>query len=69
MNTDMNGKGIKSIHWGEAGSIHAEGEKTLHLSATYHGDRDEFWVVESYAGKEVARHNCKSIGTIIWTDA
>lgn len=41
----------------------------LYLSATYHGDRDEFWIVQEKHGTEVARHNPRFIKTIQWADA
>lgn len=69
MNTDMNGKKIKTICWiTEEGDqvLNTGGKKTLIFSATYHGDKDEFWVVELDDGKEVARHNCRMITSIIW---
>ena len=69
MNIEMNGKQVKKIWWNGANgdeSMIAEGQRTLMLSATYHGDRDEFWVVQFEDMREVARHNCKSISTIEW---
>lgn len=77
MNVDMHGKSITAICFnpfvrhlhGEPNPICAGGNKTLHLSATYHGDHDEFWVIESDDGKEIARHNCKQLSSIIWTAA
>ncbi len=38
----------------------------LHLSATYHGDHDEFWIVQTKDGEEVSRHNPKFAETIRW---
>lgn len=32
----------------------------IYLSATYHGDHDEFWIVEVVGGRE-RRHNLKSV--------
>ena len=69
MNTEMNGKQIASVCWiNEHGDsvIKAKDQKTLALSATYHGDRDEFWVVEYDDMQEVARHNCRNIASINW---
>lgn len=69
MNTEMNGKKIARVIWnfpdGEE-ILHDDGERELVLSATYHGDRDEFWVLELRDGKEVSRHNCKFISGIVW---
>lgn len=71
MNTSMHGKQIAAIWFpGDGNScnerIEADGGITLELSATYHGDRDEFWVVEKLNGEEIARHNPKVISTIRW---
>jgi hypothetical protein len=66
---DMNGKQVKRIWWrganGDA-SMFTEGQRTLRLSATHHGDRDEFWIVQYEDMIEVARHNCRNIATIEW---
>jgi len=74
MNISMHGKKIKRVDWpdsGEelgrhlpAGDQHGE----LTLSATYHGDRDEFWIVRTKDGKEVARHNARYAESIVWAD-
>lgn len=73
MNTKMHGKKIERIIFSpessyqimtlESGSGHQ-----LSLSATYHGDHDQFWVVETLEpeGKEIARYNPRLIETIIW---
>ena len=69
MNTEMNGKQVAEIWWvNEHGDsrVKAEGQKTLALSATYHGDHDEFWVIEYDDMQEVARHNCRQIASIKW---
>lgn len=69
MNTEMNGKQVKRIWWNGANgdeSMTTEGQRTLMLAATHHGDRDEFWVVQYEDTVEVARHNCKYIATIEW---
>lgn len=69
MNTEMNGKQVKRIWWNGANgdeSMKTEGQRTLMLAATHHGDRDEFWVVQYEDTVEVARHNCKYIETIEW---
>lgn len=69
MNTNMHGKAISQIWWindhGDS-CVRASNGKTLTFSATYHGDHDEFWVIELEDGKDVARHNCKHIATITW---
>ena len=42
----------------------------LHLSATHHGDHDEFWVVLSrrISGREVSRYNTRYLLSIKWAD-
>lgn len=69
MNIEMNGKQVSRIWWNGDDcdkSMTAIGQRTLMLAATYHGDRDEFWVVQFENLVEVARHNCKYIATIEW---
>lgn len=76
MNVEMHGKAIADIHFIEeysgnpgmwfTGRDHAGVEHTVSLSATFHGDRDEFWVVLCKEGVEIARRNCKSIAQINW---
>lgn len=74
MNTEMNGKKIRLVTWPDSGNeqgrcLEANENKQLHLDASFHGDRDEFWVIESNSdGKEIARHNPKFIETLIWAD-
>jgi len=73
----MDGKKIAEIYF-EGGPGNFEGSParivsakgtTLHLSATFHGDHDQFWVIESRDGKEVARHAVRSIASIYWLSA
>ena len=72
MNISMDGKQIKSVCWtdteSEQGRCLPSGLNgcRLYLSATYHGDRDEFWVVAEKDGHEIARHNIKYIESIEW---
>lgn len=72
MNKSMNGKAIEAIYWttstwsGNPERVTAKDGKTLHLSATYHGDHEQFWVIECDNGQEVARHNAKTVDTIRW---
>lgn len=69
MTTEMNGRRIGRI-WFENNEgfscIESNGECELVLSATKHGDRDEFWVVQYSGIHEVTRHNCRFISTIEW---
>ena len=60
-------KFAKALHFGEAASVFAQDGRTLQLESTYHGDRDELWIIErDKDGKEVARHNTRFIATIEW---
>jgi hypothetical protein len=73
MNTNMHGKKIEMIIFSGESSyqimqIKSENGHQLSLSATYHGDHDQFWVVETLEpeGREIARYNPRLIETIIW---
>ena len=67
MTTKMNGKPIEQF-WlcdGKPGLL--GNELSAHLSATYHGDRDEFWVVVTKDWEELERHNARHILSIVWS--
>jgi len=76
MNTDdMHKKEIKQVWWPDTDSekgrhIASDGETHIEMSATYHGDHDEFWIVEYKAENgslhEVARHNPRYVESIVW---
>ena len=73
MDTKMNGRRIKYIEldpsWTSSGnpeSVRKWDSTDLHLSATHHGDHDEFWVVVSEGGKEVSRYSTRGIQHIVW---
>lgn len=73
MNTHtMNGKKIYQVWWPDTGndnvlSIKTGRNRILELSATHHGDHDEFWIVVKNAdGKEIERHNTRYVETIVW---
>jgi hypothetical protein len=74
MNVGMHGRKIKFISWPDSGEETGRclpaGEQygDLTLSATYHGDRDEFWIVQTKDGREIGRHNAKYIESITWAD-
>lgn len=68
MNTNMNGRMVKHIAFSNGEMISPREGIKLKLSATHHGDHDEFWVVEFDNDKEVSRHNCKHLETITWSD-
>ena len=73
MNTNMNGKSIAHIdlkcdcHGNPMCKV-ADRDRSLMLSATHHGDHDEFWVIElvNNGTKEVARYNVSSLDRIVW---
>jgi hypothetical protein len=74
MNTKMHGKLIDYIELNPAWTSHGNPESVgkyepavLHLSATHHGDHDQFWIVESKDGKEVARYNPRGVQHIRWS--
>lgn len=83
MNTTMHGKPIARIDFidGPSGNPHfcerGEPERQPYhgfyhrafmlLSASHHGDHDEFWVVFVDAeGKELARRNARACEHIVW---
>lgn len=74
MNVSMHGKAIDYIDlnpaWTPCGNperiVTGEG-LTLSLSATHHGDHDEFWVIESKGEHEVRRFNTRGIQHIKWS--
>ena len=77
MNTTMHGRKIQLIRFHAAHPSYTGEDpvirindgslRTLELSATYHGDRDEFWVLHLESdGKETARYNVRHIETIVW---
>jgi hypothetical protein len=72
MNTKMNGKVANGLILSNGTIIHnprttGRGHgAALTLSATYHGDRDEFWIVDSQDGVERSRWNCRNILEIQW---
>lgn len=82
MNTDMHGKQILQIEVERADGnpyIYQRGYELdykhpelkierMELSATYHGDHDEFWVLLIGAKGEIARFNAKApeMKLIVW---
>jgi hypothetical protein len=73
MNTKMHGKRIQTVQFpahncqeGQDPYLHSNADSRLELSATYHGDHDEFWIVEIRDGKEVARFNPRFVEMIVW---
>ncbi len=73
MNVKMNGKKVFKIFFPSQEVLTSSDESDdkklkLHLSATHHGDRDEFWIVATANGEETERHNCKFLESIQWYD-
>lgn len=66
MNTLMHGRAIKKIFFLDDEILEEKDDLRLELSATYHGDHDEFWVVAKRGTDEVERWNCKSLAGIVW---
>jgi hypothetical protein len=74
MDTTMHGRRIKYIEldpgWTASGNPESVGRyepADLHLSATHHGDHDQFWVVLSVGGKETERYSTRGIKHIVWS--
>jgi hypothetical protein len=74
MNTKMHGKPIAKIIFDGASSyqiyeIHSDGDVQLELSATHHGEFDQFWIVKKVKGVETERFNPRLVETIVWADS
>ncbi|MCP5014288.1 MAG: hypothetical protein GY938_03285 [Ketobacter sp.] len=70
MNTKlMNGKLIRNIYWPNGEKVEASDNIGLHMSATYHGDRDEFWIVQTdNKGREHVRYNPRCVESFAWVE-
>lgn len=71
MDVKMHGRKIARIIFDGASSyqiheVRSGGDVQLALSATHHGDHDEFWVMKLVDGKEVERYSPRLIETITW---
>jgi hypothetical protein len=69
MTTEDDGREVRCLWWTGADgdcTMDAGNGRTLRLVATYHGDRNEFWIEELIDGKQVAIHNCRYIASITW---
>ena len=65
----MHNKTVFSVNYLIEGVDHyVKSDSKLHmkLSATHHGDRDEFWIVGIGGGEELFRFNCKNLSRITW---
>ena len=70
MNTKtMNGKLISWVQWPHGLTVTADDTIGFHFEGTYHGDRDEFWIVESDGrGFEIKRHNPRFVESWEWVE-
>lgn len=69
MHINMDGKLIAWVLWPDGSKLTAEDDIDLHFEGTYHGDRDEFWIVESDArGFELRRHNPRTVDSWEWVE-
>ena len=71
MTTENHGKKIKEIWLPGNGNALDSCLKTgthgdLELSATYHGDHDELWVLVKKEGVETERFNVRQLTNITW---
>lgn len=66
---DMNGKAVKAVMFpGSLESCHGT-NNTMTFESSYHGDRDEHWIVKRTAeGKEIARYNARLAESITWAE-
>jgi hypothetical protein len=77
MNTNMHGKEINlfDVHpcWTQHGNperIASGRGRKLNLSATHHGDHDQFWIIETNQdGWEVRRWHASAVAHIEWVTA
>jgi hypothetical protein len=73
MNLGMHGREIDRIATSEGCFVYSErvtgkGLTRLEMCATYHGDRDEYWVVCVGAdGEETHRWNARTLHAIFWS--
>ena len=76
MNLNLHGKMISAINWppienADMHRLNATDICPLQLSATNHGDRHEFWVIQLQGNDrgevvEIARYNAKYLESIEW---
>ncbi len=71
-NEIITGRSAKLVTWPDGGNergrcVKAEQVGRLVCEKIYHGEYDDFWIVEyDDAGKEAARHNMKFIESVLW---
>jgi len=69
MNKEMDGKLIAWVIWPDGSKLTASDDVGIHFRATYHGDRSEFWIVESNSqGYEVRMHNTRTVDSWEWVE-
>ena len=66
MDLSLDGKQIQVITWPDQSILRANETDSLTMSATYQGDRHEYWVILTRNGVEISRHNARFIETIAW---
>lgn len=77
MNISMHGRKVSRFVYGVKGcdpdfDMHGKSFQeppSYVFSATYHGDRDEFWILLMVDGKEIMRWNARYIASIEWEEA
>lgn len=72
MTTEYHGKKINEIWLAGDGNpfdtkLSSDETRQLELSATHHGEYDQFWVVVKKDGLETERYNVKQLTSIAWT--
>ena len=70
MHIDLHGKRIKEVRIktedGEF-NINNDGNQVIEMSATYHGDHEQYWVVYRMGNREISRFNCRlEVARITW---
>lgn len=64
---ELNGRKVREARFQDGEEINSI-EHTLILSVEYLGDRDEVWIVHMEGDKEIGRHNCRFIESIVWEE-
>jgi len=74
MNSKMHGKSIDYIDlnpmWTQSGNperVSANANRKIEMSATYHGDHEQFWILVFENGQEVERYNPHGVQHIRWS--
>lgn len=75
MQVEMHGKKIESIdldpRWTQSGNPEriqsGVNAGQLSLDASYHGDHDQFWIVDHVKGRELRRWHPRAVMHIVWS--